>query len=405
MSPLEALRHRSLLWLWLFALFAVPGFLVRFTGAHLDAPLLAVIFGLGIVGGAFLLSWAAEVAQKDISASLALAVLALIAILPEYSIEAVLAWKAGASFDLVTREVTERMELVAANVTGANRLLVGLGWPTVILIFWLTRRRPLDLRGEISLELVFLLVATLVTFAIFFMGQVHLVLAGVLILLYVAYLWISSTQAPTEPHLAGPAATIGALPTRARRVTVLALFVYAAVVILMAAEPFVEALVETGETLNIDEFILIQWIAPLASESPEIIVAALFSLRANPQAGLTTVISAEVNQMTLLIGSMVVIFSLSAGQPLNFPLEDRQTIEFLLTSAVSGFALALILPRMIGWKTGAVLLALFIVHLPFVDPEQRRLFAYLYLALTAVVTAWNWRILRDMAAGLRTRSG
>ena len=404
MSLTEALRHRSLLWLWIFALFAVPGFLVRVTDSHLDAPLLAVIFGLGIVGGAFLLSWAAEVAQIDVSASLALAVLALIAILPEYSIEAVLAWKAGASFDLVTREVTERMELVAANVTGANRLLVGLGWPTVILIFWLVRRKPLDLRGEISLELVFLLVATLVTFAIFFMGQVHLVLAGVLILLFAVYLWISSTQDPVEPELAGPAATIGALPTRARRATVLVLFVYSAGVILMAAEPFVEALVETGEALNIDEFILIQWIAPLASESPEIIVAALFSLRSNPQAGLTTVISAEVNQMTLLIGSMVVIFSLSAGQPLNFPLEDRQAIEFLLTSAVSGFALALILPRMIGWKTGSVLLALFILHLPFVDPEQRRLFAYLYLILTAVVTAWNWRILRDMAVGLRTRS-
>ena len=404
MSPLEAIRHRSLLWLWVFALFAVPGFVVRFTDVHIEAPLLALIFGVGIVGGAFLLSWAAEVAQKDISASLAIAVLALIAILPEYSIEAVLAWKAGASFDLVTREVTERMELVAANVTGANRLLVGLGWPVVILIFWVKRRNPLDLRGEISLELIFLLMATLVTFAIFFMGQVHLVVAGALILMYIVYLWISSTHDPEEPELAGPAATIGSLSTRSRRAAVLALFMYSAVVIVMAAEPFVEALVETGETLNIDEFILIQWIAPLASESPEIIVAALFSLRANPQAGLTTLISAEVNQMTLLIGSMVVIFSLSAGQALSFPLENRQTIEFLLTSAVSGFALALMLPRIVGWKTGTVLLGLFIVHLPFVDPEQRRLFAYLYLGLTAAVTVWNWRLLRDMIVQLRTRS-
>ena len=420
MSPLEAIRHRSLLWLWVFALFAVPGFLVRFTGVHLEPPVLALIFGIGIVGGAFLLSWAAEVAQMDISASLAIAVLALIAILPEYSIEAVLAWKAGASFDLVTREVTERMELVAANVTGANRLLVGLGWPVVILIFWLKSRNPLDLRGEISLELIVLLLATLVTFSIFFMGQVHLVVAGVLICMYLVYLWISSTHDTEEPELAGPAVTIGSLPTSARRIAVLTMLVYSAVVIVMAAEPFVEALVETGEALNIDEFILIQWIAPLASESPEIIVAALFSLRANPQAGLTTLISAEVNQMTLLIGSMVLIFSLSAGQALNFPLTpgewqpigfllgqdtgSRQPVEFLLTSAVSGFALALMLPRIVGWKTGAVLLGLFVVHLPFVDPEQRRLFTYLYLTLTVVVTAWNWRILRDMVGRLRTRS-
>ena len=102
---------------------------------------MALLFGLGIVGGAFLLSWAAEVAQLDISASFAIAILALIAILPEYAIEAVLAWNAGESFDLVTREVTKEMSYVAANVTGANRLLIGLGWSAVILVFWFKRRR------------------------------------------------------------------------------------------------------------------------------------------------------------------------------------------------------------------------------------------------------------------------
>ena len=55
------------------------------------------------------------------------------------------------------------------------------------------------------------------------------------------------------------------------------LIVYAAAVILVTAKPFVDSLVETGLELGIDEFILIQWIAPLASESPEIIIAILFS--------------------------------------------------------------------------------------------------------------------------------
>ena len=67
-----------------------------------DPTVAAAVFGLGIVAGAFLLSWAAEVAELDVSASLAIAVLALIAILPEYAIEAVLAWDAGSSFDTVT---------------------------------------------------------------------------------------------------------------------------------------------------------------------------------------------------------------------------------------------------------------------------------------------------------------
>ena len=369
----------------------VPGLALRLSGTHLDPIVAAVIFGLGIVGGAFLLSWAAEVAQLDISASLAIAVLALIAILPEYTIEAILAWKAGASFDPALGLVTKEMELVAANVTGSNRLLVGLGWPVVILIFWAKRREILDLRGHVSLELTMLIVATALTFLMFFMGQLHIALAVLLIALYLLYLAISSTRESEEPELMGVAATIGSWETGRRRATVIAMLVYAAVVILAAAEPFVEGLVEVGGELGIDEFILIQWIAPLASESPEIIVATLFALRSNPQAGLTTLISAEVNQLTVLIGSMAIVFSLSAGEILSFPLESRQLTEFLLTSSVSTFAIVLLAPKMIGWRAGAVLLGLFLVHLIFPNEEARRMFTYVYLVLAVALILWNWR--------------
>ena len=379
------------MWLGVFILVGVPGIALRLAGTHLDPIVAAVIFGLGIVGGAFLLSWAAEVAQIDISASLAIAVLALIAILPEYTIEAILAWKAGASFDPALGVVTPEMELVAANVTGSNRLLIGLGWPVVILIFWAKRREILDLRGHVSLELMMLVAATALTFLMFFMGQLHIALAVLLVALYLLYLAISSTKESEEPELIGVAATIGSWETRGRRTAVIAMLVYAAVVILAAAEPFVEALVEVGGELGIDEFILIQWIAPLASESPEIIVATLFALRSNPQAGLTTLISAEVNQLTVLIGSMAIVFSMSAGEVLSFPLESRQLTEFLLTSSVSTFAIVLLAPKMIGWRAGAVLLGLFLVHLIFPDEDARRAFTYVYLALTVALIAWNWR--------------
>ena len=108
----------------------------------------------------------------------------------------------------------------------------------------------------------------------------------------------------------------------------------------------------------------------------------LFTLRANPVAGMTILISAEVNQLTLLVGSMVVVFSASAGELLSFPLDARQSTEFLLTSSVSAFAIALVAPRLIGWRAGAVLLGLFIAHLFFVDKDQRLIFSYIYLGLT-----------------------
>ena len=375
----------------LLLLASIPAFALRLSGTHVDPMIAALIYGLGIVGGAFLLSWAAEVAQLDVSASFAIAVVALIAVLPEYAIEAVLAWDAGASFNTETRGLTDEMSRVAANVTGANRLLIGFGWSAVILIYWLKRRRTLDMRGEMGIEVPMLTIATLATLLIFAMHQVHVILAVGLIGLYVAYLWISSTGDVEEPDLIGGAALIGSLPTVARRVVVIFLFIYSAGVILVAAEPFVEGLVETGTHFGIDEFLLIQWVAPLASESPEIIVAVLFSLRAHPVAGLTALISAQVNQLTLLIGSMTVIFSMSAGEVLNFPLDDRQGIEFLLTTAVSLFAVLLIAKRVISWKTGAILLVLFIAHLLFPNEDARRIFAFIYLGLAVVLVAMDWR--------------
>ncbi len=80
------------------ALLTVPALVVRFTHPELAHPLEALLFGLAIVGAAFMLSWAAEVAQLDISAGLAIAILALIAVLPEYAVDFVFASKGGQSF-------------------------------------------------------------------------------------------------------------------------------------------------------------------------------------------------------------------------------------------------------------------------------------------------------------------
>ncbi|MCL0054408.1 sodium:calcium antiporter [Dehalococcoidia bacterium] len=377
-----------------FAALGLPSFAMVIGDVHLNPILSAMIFGLGIVGGAFLISWAAEAAQVDISASFAIAILALIAILPEYAVEAVLAWEAGQSYVLASHggqvfsagsAVTDEMERVAANVTGANRLLIGLGWSAVILIFWIKRRMTLNLSGTMGLELIMLSVATTVTFLIFFMQQVHVIVAVALIAMYFVYLWISSTKEAEEPELMGPSLMIGEQSKILRRALVLGLFLYSAIVIIVAAEPFVHALVESGKGLGIDEFILIQWVAPLASESPEIIIAVLFSLRANPVAGITTLISAEVNQLTLLVGSMVGIFSLSAGELLSFPLNHMQSVEFLLTAAVSLLALILVLPRVIGWRSGSILLILFLAHLPFTGSADRLYFTYGYLLLSALI--------------------
>src|SRR5256885_826530 len=121
--------------LFLAAAAMVPGIVARFSPGHLSPALGALLFGGAIVGAAFLLSWAAEAAQLDISAGLAIAVLAFIAVLPEYAVDVVFAGKAGAAVaapgsSCVPPGATKASpcSLAPADMTRANRPLVGLGW-------------------------------------------------------------------------------------------------------------------------------------------------------------------------------------------------------------------------------------------------------------------------------------
>jgi cation:H+ antiporter len=374
-----------------------PGLILRLSGGHISPEIDALIFGLGIFGAAFLLSWAVEVAQLHISASFAIAILALIAILPEYAIEAVLAWAAGAAWQPGANPADiPEVARVAANVTGANRLLIGVGWSMVVLVFWLKERRTLVLEGALSLELTLLTLATIVTFLLFFMQQVALYIAGILVVMYIFYLWVSSRAPAEEPELMGPSAIIGSLARHRQIFVTLFLFAYAAAVIFLAAHPFVDGLVETGKKLGISEFILIQWLAPLASESPEMVIALLFTLRGHTMAAMTTLISSEVNQLTLLIGTMPVIFSISFGKLSAFPLDHQQAVEFLLTSSMSLFAVGLFARLRIAWYAALLLLGLFVAHLFFTDAESRRIFAFIFLGLSALLLIMDRGRLAEM---------
>jgi cation:H+ antiporter len=82
-----------------------------------------------MLASAFLVAWAAEAAQFIISQGLALAILAWVQTLPEFAVEAVIAWEAGgdAAYCFVSNPPPGcHSHLAIANFTGAIRLLVGL---------------------------------------------------------------------------------------------------------------------------------------------------------------------------------------------------------------------------------------------------------------------------------------
>ena len=135
-----------------------------------------------ILLAAMLIAWAAEASQFFISQGLALAILAWLQTLPEFAVEAVLAWK-------------QQVPLLMANLTGALRLLTGLGWPLIYFTAaFFYRRKYKKAMGEIRLEkehcveVVGLLASLLYIVVIWAKSSLNLYDAAALVLIYVAYL-------------------------------------------------------------------------------------------------------------------------------------------------------------------------------------------------------------------------
>ncbi len=362
------------------AMACLPGIVLRAGGIH-PAPVAgAAIFGLAILAAAFLLSWGAETAELDISQGLALAIIAIIAVLPEYAVDFILAWKAGAD------PAEAERGLAIANMTGGNRLLIGVGWPIVFfLFFYRTRLKELVVDRQRSLELTFLTVATAYVIFIPLRHHVTIIDTIVLVSLFVMYMFFTSKVESEHVELVGPAQAMGALTDAPRRAAVITLLVFSAVTIFASAEPFAESLVHVGEEFGVSEFLLIQWLAPLASESPEVLVACLLAWRGRAAAGMGVLISSKVNQWTLLIGTLPIAFLVSAGEfgfATGLPLDDRQREEIFLTAAQSAFAIAVFMNLRMARKEAIALFILFATQLFITNEGARMMYAAAYTLLS-----------------------
>lgn len=350
-------------------------------GLELPSELVATAAGFAILGGAFLLSWAAELAERDIPQALAILFLALLSVLPEYAVDMHFAWKAGKDVSYAPYAV--------ANMTGANRLLIGLGWATVVLIACARARvSELVIDARQRLEMRYLIWATLYSFLIPIKGTINLVDAVVLLALFLFYAAEAMRSESHDVELVGPAALIDReFRDTGRRLWAFFLFGFAAYAIFISAEPFAESLVDIGRGRAIDEFLLVQWVAPLASESPEFLIAILFALRLRGSVGIGALISSKVNQWTLLVGAIPIVYAISAGGWGGLPLDERQTEELILTSTQSLLAVILIADLRFSRRDAIMLALLFIGQFGFTSTHSRYLFIVLYLAIAAWLLA------------------
>lgn len=460
---------------------ALPGVWLRVSGTSVPPAAAAAGYAAAVIGAAFLLTWGTELAEIDLGEGLALALLALIAVLPEYAVDVVFAWLAG-------QDPATYAPLALANMTGANRLLIGVGWSVVALAAITAARRArragqpvpgarqpevggtTEARGSGSeagmgtdgeggearsavrlqrvqvVELAYLAVASAYALTLPLRSSLTIIDTVILFAIFGAYLWRvralepqrdpererepeqdvgpatddDPTAAAAQPgaatvdseneadELFGPATAVAQLPTRVRRIITVGMLAAAALIILAVAEPFAESLVATGEQLHVSQFLLVQWVAPLASETPEFIAVLLLALKLQSAAALGALISSKINQWTLLVGILPLVFALSAGSLTGLPIDPVQREELLLTAAQSVFAVALVvtgtLTRAGAWSLLGLFTAQFVAA--WTAPADwagtvRLTIAGVYLALgAALLAARRHHLTRVMRTGL-----
>ena len=367
------MKQRNPPYFLLLLLFAIPLDNVHPATVLLAAP--AILFA------SVMIAWAAESAQFFIAQGFALAILAWLQTLPEFAVEAVLAWK-------------QQVPLLLANLTGALRLLTGFGWPVIYLTATIAKRK----RGEgwlnfIELEkpqcvevvgligpLLYIAVITLKASLSVYDG---LVLTGI----YVAYLLVLSKLPPEDPdeihELDTVPRTIVTAPRLRRIFLISALFVGGGLLIYFSAEPFLASLLSISTTIGIPAFVFVQWVAPLVSEFPEMSYK-LYCARTVEKApmALMNMVSSNINQWTLLPAMLSVVYAVSVGAAVPIVFDEHQKLELILTLGQAVIGLLFLINMRLAWWEAALMLVFFAI--PFANAAWAEPIAWVQYAWVGV---------------------
>jgi cation:H+ antiporter len=357
-----------------------------------------------MLASAFLVAWAAEAAQFIISQGLALAILAWVQTLPEFAVEAVIAWEAGGDGPqcfVSSPPAGCHSHLAIANFTGAIRLLVGLAWPMIFFVaaFFGRRNRPLlspiVLEREHAVEVLTTVPPLLYFGWIWHKGSIDIFDAAVLIAMYGVYLSILWRLPPRQEEEIGDAPRIArwaaTRPGRQRVLAVGGLFAIGAALIYVTAHPFLESMLAIAGTFGVSQFVLVQWVAPFLSEFPEKVSAFQWAsrVRTAPMA-LVNMVSSNINQWTVLAAMIPIVFSLSRGTPSALPFDGAQREEILLTIAQSAVAVLVLLDMKFHWWDAALLFLLWLAQ--FLQAEWRNEITLMYLGWAVLLgISWFWR--------------
>ena len=395
-------------------LITVPGATAS-AGLFSASPILLIpAYGLTLTGAGYLLLrslWDSQGTPR----TLALMVIVFAALLPEFLIDALMAWKSAGPQGL------HDTSLMLAALTGANRLLIGLVWPVVVILFYLkNKREKLKLDRGHAVGLSLLLLATLYTFNIYMKGSASLTDALVLGVLFIVYVWRGTQSEKSElakrksatssPDEAG----IGRDKAELSPITKTLLFGYGAFAIFLVAEPLVDGLLLAGRYTLADQFTLVQWAIPLASKAPWIAAVGFLAWRGRASFTIKSLLTFHMVQWAFLVGLLplvVLAHSLMLGDIAPLTLDERQRSELLLMASQSLFLVAVLSGMAISWRSALAMLGLLSLQwLPSaLQPDNdatvmRGMLSLLYLGAAILLIVLDRKRLRALASAIAPRA-
>jgi cation:H+ antiporter len=328
-----------------------------------------------VLGSAMLIAWGAEAAQFLVSQGLALAMLAWLQTLPEFAVEAVIAWDAGKAFfssdPYVARHATA---LMTANFTGSLRLLVGLGWPMIYVTAAIFNRkqnkhrlREIKLDDEHSVEIVFLLISIAYFFIVWLKGTLTWLDTIILTLIYLIYLYFLRKIPPQEEEKMEDLDRIPRYILRQRRAVrngmIASLFAGGGLILYFTAHPFLESLKSIAVGLGISTFVFVQWVAPFLSEFPEKVSAFNWARRiSTAPVALMNMVSSNINQWTMLAAMLPIAYALAIGRFTTIDFDGHQELEILMTIGQSLLGALLLANLRFSWWEASLLFGLWLVQ-------------------------------------------
>lgn len=315
-----------------------------------------------VLGSAVLIAWGAEAAQFLISQGLALAILAWLQTLPEFAVEAVISYQAGKD--------PSKIHLMTANFTGSLRLLVGLGWPMIYATaaYFSRKKRNkvldgIDLEEEHAIEVVSLLPPILYFMVIWLKASLDWYDSVVLFLMYAAYLVVLNKIPPQSDEkledIEKIPRTILAQKPAVRNAIIVGLFVAGALVLYFVAHPFLESMLGIALSIGVSQFVFVQWVSPFLSEFPEKVSAFYWARRVSsaPMA-LMNMVSSNINQWTMLVGMLPIVYAISHGSFASIPFDEHQRLEIILTIGQSLLGMILLANMRFSWWEAVILFGL-----------------------------------------------